>query len=82
MFTSYKIDSNSFIRLRLHDVMLCGGCKCLPVHHHSADYIFWSFGIIEFILSHLKIEFCLSRCQGGGGVAGDVHFITGREQIQ
>ena len=36
--------------------------KLLPVHHHIADYIFWSFAIIEFIFSHLKIEFHLSRC--------------------
>ena len=32
-------------------VVPCGGCKCLPIHHCSADYIFWSFGIIEFIFS-------------------------------
>ena len=29
------------------------------VHHHSADYIFWSFGINDFIL---KVEFCLPWC--------------------
>ena len=26
--------------------------KHLPVHHYSADYILWSFGIIELI-AHL-----------------------------
>ena len=31
--------------------------KRLPVHYHSAEYNFWSFGIIELIFSHLKIEF-------------------------
>ena len=36
-------------------VMPCGGYKRLPVHHHSAGYIFWSFGV------NLKIEFDLSR---------------------
>ena len=38
--------------------------KRLPVHHHSADYIFWSICITEFIFSYLKIEFRLSRCLG------------------
>ena len=49
-------------------VVPCGGNKRLPVHHHSADYIFWSFGIIEFIFSHLKIEFRLSWCLGAWAV--------------
>ena len=38
-------------------VVLCGGRKT----SHRAD-IFWSFGITEFIFSHLKKEFVLSRC--------------------
>ena len=33
--------------------------KRLPVHHHSEDTIAWSFGIIKFNFSHLKIEFRL-----------------------
>ena len=50
----------------------------LPVHHYSADYmyIFWPFGIIEFIFSHLKLEFRF------GGVAGVPHLITGNEETQ
>ena len=28
--------------------------KCLPVHHHSEDHIFWSFGIIGLILSQFE----------------------------
>ena len=30
--------------------MLCGGPKSLPVIHHDADYILWSFGINERML--------------------------------
>ena len=32
--------------------------KHLPIHHHSADYICISFGIIEPIMVALKMEFC------------------------
>ena len=31
--------------------------NCLPVHQSSADYIFSSFGIIEFIFNYLKVEY-------------------------
>ena len=60
--------------------MLCrvAAVKRLPVYHHSADFIFWSFGTIEFILSHLKIRVPLKPVQGG--VADVAHFITGHEQ--
>ena len=49
-------------------LMLCrvAAVKRLPVHHDSADYIFWSFGIIEFNFRNLKIDFRLSRGVGGG----------------
>ena len=32
-------------------LLLCrvAAVKSLPIHHHSVDYIFWSFGITEFI---------------------------------
>ena len=33
-----------------------GSMKDSRGDHHSADYIFWSFEIDEFIFSHLKIE--------------------------
>ena len=54
----------------LLQVLLCrlAAVKGLPVHHYSADYIFWSFGIIEFIFSHLPV------LRGEVGVA---HFTTG-----
>ena len=54
--------------------------KRLPVHHHCADFIFLSFGIIEFIFSHLKIRVPLKPVLGG--VAGVAHYITGHEQTQ
>ena len=46
--------------------------KRFPVIHHSADYIFISFGITEPILVTLKTEYCLSLsqcrvCVWGGG---------------
>ena len=34
--------------------MLCGGPKSLPVLHHGADYIVWSFGINELMFCCFK----------------------------
>ena len=54
--------------------MLCrvAAVQSLPVYHHSADYVFKFFGIIEPILVILKVEYRLSRrlrgVGGGGGV--------------
>ena len=61
--------------------MLCrvAAVKCLPVHHYSAAYTFWSFGIIEFILVILKKS---SAEAGARGMAGVAYLITGREQTQ
>ena len=44
---------NLFILLQL---VLCrvAAVQGLPVHHHSADYNFWFFGIIEFIDSDFE----------------------------
>ena len=42
--------------------------KRLPVLHHSADYIFISFGIIEPILVALKFKHRLSRCSVMGRI--------------
>ena len=44
--------------------------ECLHVLHHTADYIFISFGIIEPILVTFKTEYRLCRCGGGGGGGG------------
>ena len=50
--------------------------KRSPVHHHSADYIFWFFGIIELILiikNRVLLKLVLV------GFTGVAHFITGHE---
>ena len=52
----------------------------LPVHHHSADYIVWSFGITGFILSYLENIILLKPTLGGVVSAG--HFIAGHENTQ
>ena len=47
--------------------MLCrvAAVKILPVHHHSADYTVWSFGITGFILSYLENIILLKPTLGG-----------------
>ena len=54
--------------------------KRLPVHHHRADYIFWSFGINEFIQSHLK-KLSLAKADAKGRACLS-RFITGHEQTR
>ena len=61
--------------------MLCraAAVEHLSVHHHSADYIFWSFGITEFILvteNRVQLKPVLV------GVAGVAHSISGHEHSQ
>ena len=58
----------SFSSLQL--VLCCmAAVKRLPVHHLSADYIFWSFGIIRLILSQFEcgVTLKLKPVLGGGG---------------
>ena len=53
--------------------------KCFHVHPYSADYIFWSFGVIKFFLSfesRVPLEPMLAD------VAGVAHFISGHEQTK
>ena len=50
--------------------------KCLPVLHHSADFI--SVGMIELILVTLKIEYRLSRWWGRDGLEGGGHIQPGK----
>ena len=48
----------------------------LPVHHHSAEYIFWSFGIIGLILSQFENRVPLKPGRG------QCCTITAHEQTQ
>ena len=48
----------------------------LPVQHHSADYIFWSFGIIGLILSQFENRFPLKPVLGGVGSVALLHYCT------
>ena len=58
-------------------IVPCGGRKTSPRNHHSAGYIFWSFEIIEFIVSHFENRVSLKPLLGG--LARVAHFITGHE---
>ena len=67
--------------------MLCrvAAVKHLPVHHHSADYMFWSFGIIGFILSQFENRVPLKPVLvgRGGGVAWAVlhHYVRLKKRV-
>ena len=49
--------------------MLCrvAALKRLPLHDHSADYIFWLFGIIGLILSQFENRVPLKPVRGDVG---------------
>ena len=59
---------------------LMAAVKRLPVHHHCADYIFWPFGIIWFILSHFENKSLLEPVLGS--VTNVAYFSTCHEQTQ
>ena len=61
--------------------MLChaAAVKSLPVYYFNAD-IFWSFGIIGFILDYFKNKVLLHPVLGG--MVSVAHFNTGHEQTQ
>ena len=63
-------------------LVLCrmAAVKRLPVHHHTADYIFWSFGIIEFIQIYFSSRVWFKPVLEG--VAVVAHCTTGHEQTQ
>ena len=62
---------------------LVAAVKCLPVHHHSVDYTFWSFGILGPILSEFENRVPLMAVLGvGTGWAVLHHSITVYEQTQ
>ena len=54
--------------------------KSLPLLHHSADYIFWSFGIIELML--VCFEYTILLKQALGGMKDVALFSISHEQIQ
>ena len=68
--------------LSLLQLVLCrvAAEKRLPVHHHSADYIFsgplWSFSSFLVIVNRVPLKPVL------GGVASVAHTIAGHEQTQ
>ena len=37
------LTNNNLFIFSAAGVVQCGGRKRLPAHHHSADYIFWSY---------------------------------------
>ena len=46
-------------RLRSAWASIClQAVECLPIHHHSADYISFPLGSFRPILVYLKMEFC------------------------
>ena len=55
--------------------------KRLPVHHYSADYIFWSFGVIGFVFNFFFENRVLLK-PVLGGMASVPHFIIGHDQSQ
>ena len=57
--------------------------KRLPVHHHSADYVFSVFWIIGLILSPFENRVPLKPVLGGGGGGAVLHhYIKVHEQTQ
>ena len=60
--------------------MPCPAVKRLLIHHHNADYIFWSFRITGFILSYPENRFLLKPVLWW--VASVAHFITCYDQPQ
>ena len=61
-------DSSELILSSLQLVFCCVVVvKCIPVHHQSADYIFWSFGVIGLIPSQFENRVPLKLVLGGLG---------------
>ena len=72
LLPKYLTIQNLFI-LTAAGAVPCGGRKT----SRRADYIFSSFGIIEFIYSHFENRILLKPVLGG--VASFAHFIIGHE---
>ena len=71
-------DIHSELILSSLQLVLCRvpAVKRLPVHHYSADYIFWSFGIIGLILSQFENRVPLKPVLGGVGSVAPLHYCT------
>ena len=74
LLPKYLTIQNLFLQL-----MLCrvAAVKRLPVHHHSADYISWSFRITGFILSYYENRVLFKPMVGD--VASVVNLIAGHD---
>ena len=60
--------------------MPCGAVERLPALHHSADYIFISFGITGPVVVALKIELC--SCKRKRGISSVANVITTYEKFK
>ena len=71
-------DLHSKLILSSLQLVLCHvrAVKRLPVHHHSADYIFWIFGLTGLILSLLENRIPLKPELGGVGSVASLHYCT------
>ena len=77
-FLSNAVTIQNFSIFTAADVVPCGGSKKSPVNHYSADYIFWSFGIIGLNLRYFENRVMLKPVLGG--MVRIAHFILGHEQ--
>ena len=76
---TYSVSSLQLVLCRVAAI------KRLPVHHHSSGYIFWSFGITEFIFSVFENRVPLKPVLGGGGVRDQnrsCHFWSGTDSVK
>ena len=61
-----RLEEQTFkLSIESRKCMPCGASKSLLVFHHSADYIFWSFGIIELMLVCSEYTILLRPALGG-----------------
>ena len=75
-------DLHSELILSSLQLVLCrvAAVKRLPVHHHSADYNFWSFEIIVLIFNQFGNRVPLKPDYGALAVFH--HYITAHERTQ
>ena len=78
MFFLLPEDCHSELILSSLQLVSCrvAAVKRLPVHHHSPDYIFWSFWIIGLILSQFENRVPLKPALGGVSSVALLHNCT------